>query len=90
MYCIGEGSYTSFHMNNGEKFMVSKNLKIYEDKLIDINFFRIHKSCLINFDHIKSISKSDGGAVIMSDDKLIVLSKRKKQQLLERIDNLTL
>jgi len=90
MYCIGEGSYTNFYMENGEKFLVSKNLKVFEDKLTDKNYFRIHKSCLINFDHIKTISKSDSGSVIMSDEKVILLSKRKKQQLLDRIDNLTL
>lgn len=90
MYCIGEGSYTSFYMNDGGKYVVSKNLKVFEDKLTDINYFRVHKSCLINFNHIKTVSKSDGGAVIMSDEKVILLSKRKKQQLLERIDHLTL
>lgn len=90
MYCIGEGSYTTFYVQNGSKYLISKNLKVYEDKLINLNFFRVHKSCLINFDHITSINKADGGAVIMSDEKVILLSKRKKQQLLETIDRLTL
>lgn len=90
MYCIGDGNYTTFYIKDGSKHMVSKIIKIYENKLMDFNYFRINKSCLINFDHIKTISRTDGGTVVMSDDKTFILSKRKKQQLLETIDNLTL
>jgi|GEM_PF-1287785 len=90
MYCIGDGNYTTFYLQDGTKHMVSKIIKVFENKLMDFKYFRVNKSCLINFGHIKKINRSDGGAVVMSDDKVIVLSKLKKQQLLDTINDLTL
>jgi len=90
MYCIGDGNYTTFFLKDGTRHMVSKIIKVFENKLMDFKYFRVNKSCLINFGHIKKINRSDGGAVVMSDDKVIVLSKLKKQQLLDTIGDLTL
>ncbi len=40
-----------------EKFMISHTLKSIEEKLIDKGFLRVHKSYLINFEHISSIAE---------------------------------
>ena len=40
------------------KFMISHTLKSIEEKLIDYGFIRIHRSYLINFDKIDSISEN--------------------------------
>jgi two-component system, LytTR family, response regulator len=43
-----------------KKYMVSKNLKYYETIFKDLpDFFRIHKSWIINLKELKSYSKSD-------------------------------
>ena len=52
-------SYSVFHCSEGQKFMVSKNLKYYESILEDSQFFRSHKSWLINTDKITSYSKKN-------------------------------
>jgi two-component system LytT family response regulator len=50
-------SYCNIYTRN-EKFLMSKNLKHYENALADnSNFFRSHKSWLVNLDHMENYSK---------------------------------
>lgn len=76
------GPYTTFFTKNQKKIMVSKNLKEYELLLSDHDFFRIHNSYIINLNEIYRMTKTDGGYVIMSDDAMIAISPRKKEQFL--------
>lgn len=85
MYCIAEGNYTSIILNNQPQMVVSKNLKFFEEKLTQPNFFRIHKSNLINIHYLKLLSNDDGGHIVMSDGKTLSISRDKKRELLKRI-----
>jgi len=80
--CEADGVYSIFYMSNGEKIMVSKNLKNYEDLFSDRKFLRIHKSHLINTRHVSKYINGDGGNVIMSDGSNVEVSRRKKDELL--------
>ncbi|MEZ4938040.1 MAG: LytTR family DNA-binding domain-containing protein [Crocinitomicaceae bacterium] len=52
-------AYCNIHTIDGKTYCASKNLKHFESILIDSNlFFRIHKSWLINLNHIQSYAKS--------------------------------
>jgi len=42
--CESEGNYTTFHMHSGEKIVVTKLIREYEEMLSPLTFFRIHKS----------------------------------------------
>ncbi|WP_103071879.1 LytR/AlgR family response regulator transcription factor [Aquimarina sediminis] len=85
MYCIAEGNYTSIILNNQPQMVVSKNLKFFEETLTQSNFFRIHKSNLINIHYLKLLSNDDGGHIVMSDGKTLSISRDKKRELLKRI-----
>ncbi|WP_074408927.1 MULTISPECIES: LytR/AlgR family response regulator transcription factor [Aquimarina] len=85
MYCIAEGNYTSIILHNQPQIVVSKNLKFFEEKLNSINFYRIHKSNLINLNYLKLLSNDDGGHIVMSDGKTLSISRDKKRKLLKRI-----
>jgi two-component system LytT family response regulator len=85
LYFKASGNYTEIHMAQGEKYLVSRQLKEYDDLLVDSNFFRIHHSFLINLNHIKNYIKGDGGYVVMADKISIDVSRRKKEAFLERI-----
>jgi two-component system LytT family response regulator len=51
-------AYSCIHTTNGN-YLMSKNLKHYENALEhNPNFFRSHKSWLVNLDHMQSFSKS--------------------------------
>lgn len=83
--CVADESYTHITLTNGTKLVVSRILKEFEDLLSDFNFFRVHNSSLINLTHVKKYVKGDGGYVLMSDDETVEVSRRKKNELLQRL-----
>jgi len=82
-YCESDGCYTRFHTAEGEKILVSKTLKEYDELFKENGFFRIHKSYLINLRYIKRFEKQDGGYVVLPNDKRIPVASRKKDELLD-------
>lgn len=87
IYCRGDGAYTYFFTKDGQKIMVSKNLKEYERQLSDFHFFRTHKSFLINMDEMKRYIRGDGGYVVMSNGDSVGVSKRRKENFLAALAN---
>ncbi|SEQ85180.1 LytR/AlgR family response regulator transcription factor [Neolewinella agarilytica] len=85
MFCMANGSYTDFFFESGEKLTVSKNLKYYENLLVDYNFLRSHNSALVNLSFIKRIERTDGGSLLMENGSLIPVSKTKRKELEDRI-----
>jgi two-component system LytT family response regulator len=85
VHCLGETNYTNIFLNNGQKFLSSKSLKVYEELLSPYNFYRIHKSHLINLSYLKKYIKGDGGRVIMNDGTELEVSRRKKEEFLVKI-----
>ncbi|MBC8485170.1 MAG: response regulator transcription factor [Bacteroidetes bacterium] len=77
--CESDGNYTTFYMNSGEKVIVTKLIKEYEEMLSPLTFYRIHKSHIINFKYIKKYTRGDGGSVIMNDGTKIEVSRRRKE-----------
>lgn len=53
--------------------------------LSDKGFYRVHKSFLINIHHIVKIIKGLGTAVVMSDQKNIPISSRKKDEFFTQL-----
>ena len=52
-------SYCNIHMKEGERLLVSKNLKYFEEILEEeLQFFRSHKSWIVNLNFLKHYSKT--------------------------------
>ncbi|SHE96701.1 two component transcriptional regulator, LytTR family [Arenibacter palladensis] len=77
--------YSNFYLVNGKKIMVSKPLGDFEPLLESCNFFRVHKSHMVNLDHIKKYVKGKGGYLILTDGSHVDVSIRKKEELLKRL-----
>lgn len=88
LYCKAEGSYTAFILNNNSKLLVSKHLKEYESLLVEQQFMRVHNSYLINLNEVKKFVKSDGGYIIMNNNDLVNISRAKKDDFLDLMNNL--
>jgi len=65
--------------------MSSKPLKYFEELLEGYDFVRIHQSHIINLRHIRRYVRGDGGQVIMNNGTEIEVSRRKKDDLLDKI-----
>lgn len=87
LYCEACDSYTKIHTNesNNKIYLISKPLKEYDELLEDKGFYRVHKSFLVNVDHIRKIIKGIGAAVVMSDGANIPISMRKKDEFFQSL-----
>lgn len=78
LYCQADVEYTRIYTIDGRKHLISKNLKHFETVLNKKRFVRSHKSYLVNIDYIKLYVKSEGGHLIMSDEKMIPIGRSKR------------
>jgi len=76
------GGYSTFYAGDGKKYMVAKNLKEYEEILPEREFFRVHKSHLINIKKVKKYIKTDGNFIEMEDGSVVEIARRKKDEFL--------
>ncbi|SHK37112.1 LytR/AlgR family response regulator transcription factor [Chryseobacterium polytrichastri] len=85
--CEADSSYTTFYLTDKTKIIVSKTLHDFEEHLSEHNFFRIHHKHLINLIHLKEYLKGKGGQVVMTDNSILDVSVRKKNDFLYKIEH---
>lgn len=81
--CAADGNYSYVFFADGSKLLVAKTLRELEELLLPHGFERIHKSHLINLEHLIRYHNRLSGEVEMSDGAILPLAQRKKAQLLE-------
>ena len=81
--CAANDNFTEFYFSNGKKMMICRTLKFYEDLLKDHDFLRVHKSHLVNKQHIKRYTKGKGGSLTMIDGSVVDVSATYKGLLLD-------
>lgn len=88
IYCKAEGSYTTLYLVNKQNKITSRNLKDFENFLVDSGFCRVHHSYLINMKHVQRYVKGEGGYVVLSENHHVDISRRKKEEFLALLDRL--
>jgi two-component system, LytTR family, response regulator len=88
IYCESESSYTIFHLQTGQTITASKSIMEYELLLEHSGFCRIHKSFLVNLRHIREYIRGEGGSVMLTNDKTIEVSRRKKEVFIAKMKEL--
>lgn len=78
-------NYSKIHFKEGKILLVTKLLKDFEEILVPYRFYRIHNSHLINLSYIKKYLRGDGGQVIMQNEEVIDVARRKKEEFLKLI-----
>lgn len=75
-----EGSYVNIYLRDGNKILVSKNIKDYENQLTPAEgFFRTHRSFLVNVQHIKKITP-DNSEAELANRQMISIARERKQE----------
>jgi len=85
IYCRARDNYTEFILKD-KKILSSKALKSYDEKLSDSGFVRIHRSYLININHVNKYYKGSGGYIIMSNGDSLDVSKKRKEAFMKRFE----
>jgi two-component system LytT family response regulator len=78
-----DGSYCTFYVTGNKRYVVSKGLKDYEDILPAKEFYRVHKSHLINIHKVTKYIRTDGNFLEMEDNSVIEIARRKKEEFLQ-------
>jgi len=81
LYIEGLKDYVKIHTSNGKYILTLNSLKKFEVSLENSDFFRIHRSYIVNLKHVKSIQKNK--VVIM--DKRIPVGENYKTLLYQQI-----
>jgi two-component system LytT family response regulator len=80
-------NYTTLYLSSTKKIVASKTLKEFETILPNSDFFRTHRSTLINVNYVKEYSNNEGGEIILSDGTHVQISKARVQDFAEFIKN---
>jgi two-component system LytT family response regulator len=86
IYCEASGAYTNIHLNDGKAILTSRTLGDFESQLCRQKFFRIHHSLLINLNRVKEFQRYNGTYVLMENNIKLVVSQRKRKELMEAIE----
>jgi len=82
MHLEGDGNYATVYLLSGEKILVSKPLKHFEDILPAKYFYRVHQSHIVNLTFVKSVQNGDSQTITLSNGKTVPLARRKKDPFL--------
>ncbi len=85
IYIKGSGSYTYFHLQNGDKITTSKRLNYYWNKLENTTFIRCHQSFVVNTTHVQRYDKADGGELLLTLNYTIPVSSRLREEVKEKL-----
>lgn len=87
--CEAESNYTTMTLIDGNTHLITKTLGHFEKLLLEKNFFRIHKSHLVNLHAVRKFIKTKKGGLVETIDGIqIEVSSRKREELLVRLSNL--
>jgi two-component system LytT family response regulator len=82
-------NYTMIYLVGGKKYMSSRSIKAFEDRLDTNMFFRVHKSHIINIaHHLKEFLRNEGLIAVLSDGTQVPVARRKLQEFLDKIENI--
>ncbi|MGE6395368.1 LytR/AlgR family response regulator transcription factor [Chryseobacterium scophthalmum] len=77
--CESSNSYTTIILENREQIVSTTSLFEYQSLLEKYGFIRCHQSHLVNKNFIKSIKKSEGNILLLTNKDEIPMSRDKKK-----------
>jgi two-component system LytT family response regulator len=83
--CEAEGKYTSFFLANGKKLVTSRNIGEYESYLSEFQFFRIHRSTIVNLSHVRRYIRGKMPLLVLEDGTELPVAKSRKDELLDQL-----
>lgn len=85
IYIEADSNYSVVHFADQDKITVSKVLREFEELLPSDQFVRIHKSSIINLNHLKEYNSKNGLQVFLKNGESINISRRRASDFFEKI-----
>lgn len=82
-----DGNYLILHTRHGEKHIIRETLKNAEKRLDPEQFFRIHRSTIVNIARVREFQSHFAGShlVVMKDGTELPLSRRYRERLSKKL-----
>lgn len=80
VYANADGPYTNIHLVDGKVITTTKSLKEFEELTTPYNFFRSHKTYVVNLAYVSELIKKDEFLIVMKNNMRIPLSIRKRDE----------
>lgn len=85
IYIEADGSYSVMHLLGEKEVTITRKIKDFEKTMITMGFIRVHKSFLVNIEHIIELHRDDSGYVLMSNKAKIPISPKDKELIIQKI-----
>jgi two-component system, LytTR family, response regulator len=89
IFLEADSNYTTLHLSGSKKIVATRTLGDFEKILDQPDFFRIHKSALINLNYLKSYSSYQGNFVTLNEGTTLNISRRRLNEFREAIKRFT-
>lgn len=78
-----DGAYTCIHIKSSPKVTTSRNLKYYENLLVDnSHFYRAHRSWLINSNYLKTFNRTTS-TLFLADEVKAKIARKQYNEFIE-------
>lgn len=85
IYLEADDNYTVFHLTNNQKIIATRTLGEFEKILEGSDFFRIHKSTIINLNFLVGYSSFQGNFAELQGGTKLDISRRKLPEFREQV-----
>jgi len=85
MYLEADSNYTILHLSGLDKIVATRYLGEFEKILDGPEFFRIHKSTIINMTYLKGYSSYEGYFAELTDGTRLSIARRKLNEFMEAV-----
>ncbi len=85
MYLQADSNYTIIHLSGLNKIVATRTLSDFEKLLDPPVFFRIHKSTIINMNHLRAYSSYEGNFAELQDGTQLSISRRNLNEFREAV-----
>jgi len=86
--CVAKGRYTKVVTTSGKEYLLTRVLKDIENCLPCEDFFRTHKSYLVNLNHITHYHNNHESPITLLNNTRVQLAKRRKHEFHKRINEM--
>jgi two-component system LytT family response regulator len=82
-YLQADSNYTWVYLTNLKKHLIAKTLKEMESMLDFPQYFRAHKSYLVNLNQVAHYTRGQGGYLVLKDGTQIPVARTQKPELMQ-------
>ena len=86
LYLKAESNYTWVYLESNRKYLIAKTLKEMSSMISFPQFFRAHKSYLVNINHVARYVRGQGGYLVLDNGEQISVARGQKDALLKLLN----